>query len=76
MPKERIAIYYDGFNLYHALCDLKANHLKWVNLWQLSELLISRRSQSLVSVVYFSSYAEHFKTTQFRAEPPKAHCLC
>lgn len=63
MPKERVAVYFDGFNLYHGLSDLKADHLKWVNLWKLSELLISRNTQRLVKVAYFSAFAEHFKNT-------------
>lgn len=63
MPKTRVAVYFDGFNLYHALSALDSNHLKWVNLWKLSQLLISRKTQRLVKVSYFSAYAEHFKDT-------------
>lgn len=32
MTKERVAIFIDGFNLYHGLCELGQDHLKWVNL--------------------------------------------
>lgn len=63
MPKERVAVYFDGFNLYHGLSKFGANHLKWVNLWKLSELLISPKTQKIVKVAYFSAYAEHFKNT-------------
>jgi len=36
MPTRTI-VYIDGFNLYHALDDLRENHLKWVDLWALSQ---------------------------------------
>ena len=31
----RAVAFIDGFNLYHAICALEANHLKWVDLWAL-----------------------------------------
>ena len=34
MPK-RVAVYVDGFNLYHAIDELRDNQLKWLDLWQL-----------------------------------------
>lgn len=64
MRQERVAIYIDGFNLYHALCGLKADHLKWVNLQKLGQLLIRPKSQTLVGVRYFSAYAEFLKGTE------------
>lgn len=64
MARDRVAVYIDGFNLYHALCGLKANHLKWVNLWRLSQLLIRPKTQRLVKVCYFSAYADHLKGTE------------
>jgi uncharacterized LabA/DUF88 family protein len=67
MPKERVAIYIDGFNLYHALCGLGADHLKWVNLRKLGKLLIRSRSQDLVRVCYFSAYADFLKGTEKEA---------
>lgn len=64
MPKERVAVYFDGFNLYHGLCSFKGeDHLKWVNLRKLSDLLISPQTQKVVKVAYFSTFAEHFKNT-------------
>ena len=63
MPKQRVAVYFDGFNLYHGLSKFGANHLKWVNLWKLSELLVSPKTEKVVKVAYFSTYAEHFKNT-------------
>lgn len=47
----------DGFNLYHAIADLKNDHLKWVNLWALMEKFVDLKSQGLVAVYYCSAYA-------------------
>jgi len=58
MTTKRVFIYVDGFNLYHALDELGESHLKWVNLWALSEkLLPNDGSETLVQVKYFSAYA-------------------
>ena len=54
-PKRAIA-YIDGFNLYHAIDDLRRPHLKWVNLWQLCADLL-RKNESLEAIHYFSAYA-------------------
>lgn len=62
--KERVAVYVDGFNMYHALDDLKKNYYKWLNLWKLSELLISRNTQCIVKVCYFTAAPEHFQNTE------------
>jgi uncharacterized LabA/DUF88 family protein len=64
MPKERVAVYFDGFNMYHAINDLNEPFLKWVNLQRLSQLLIQRRSQTLVKVAYFSAIATYFQNTE------------
>ena len=47
----RAALYVDGFNFYHAINDLGQNHLKWINLWRLGEIIIPQRSQRLVGAV-------------------------
>lgn len=52
----RVACYIDGFNLYHAVADLKKSHLKWVDLWALAQSLC-RDKEILVKVAYFSAYA-------------------
>jgi uncharacterized LabA/DUF88 family protein len=52
----KVIVYVDGFNLYHAIDDLEKDHLKWVNLWQLSEKLI-RPNETLCAVKYFTAYA-------------------
>jgi len=57
----RAAVYIDGFNLYHAIDDLGAAHLKWLNLWDLSKRLI-RRGERLELVVWCT--AIHRKHTK------------
>ena len=47
----RAAVYIDGFNLYHSIADLGAPHLKWLNLWRLSERIV-RRGESVSRVVW------------------------
>ncbi len=61
--KEKVCVYVDGFNMYHALSELKLPHLKWLNLKKLSYYLIKHNSQSIVGVKYFSAFAEHFNGT-------------
>lgn len=52
----RTIVYVDGFNLYHALDDLREPHLKWVDLWSLSQRLL-RPGDTLAAVKYFTAYA-------------------
>jgi hypothetical protein len=52
----RVITYVDGFNLYHAIDDLKVPALKWLDLWSLSSSLL-RKNETLTAVKYFSAYA-------------------
>ncbi len=52
----RVIAYIDGFNLYHAIDELGKPHLKWLDLWNLSAS-IARPHEQLVTVNYFSAYA-------------------
>lgn len=52
----RVAVYIDGFNLYHAIDDLRRPHLKWLDLNALA-LSLCRNGESLVKTAYFSAYA-------------------
>lgn len=52
----RAALFVDGFNLYHPLCQLGKNHLKWLDLWSLGELIARDRSHELVSVTYCTAF--------------------
>lgn len=69
MLKERVSVYVDGFNLYHAIDDLSKPHLKWVNIKKLATLLIRPKTQMIVAVHYFSAFGNHFSGT------PKVHRL-
>lgn len=53
---KRVIVYIDGFNLYHAINDLRRPHLKWVCLRALAESLL-RGNEALKAVKYFSAYA-------------------
>lgn len=54
---DRVISFVDGFNLYHSINNLNMNHLKWLDLWALSETFISKRTQKLENVFYFSAMA-------------------
>lgn len=53
----RTIVYVDGFNLYHAIDELKDDSLKWLCLRRLSESML-RDGEDLKSVKYFSAYAK------------------
>lgn len=53
---KRVKCFVDGFNLYHAVADLKINHLKWLNLRQLAQAFIKPTQELLDAVFYFSAY--------------------
>lgn len=52
----RLALYVDGFNFYHAVSNLKRPHLKWVDLFRLAQQL-AREHETVVAVRYFSAFA-------------------
>lgn len=54
--RRKVICYVDGFNLYHAIDDLRSPRLKAVNIWALAESLL-REGESLKGVEYFSAYA-------------------
>lgn len=55
MDTERIICFVDGFNLYHALKDLRQPHLKWLNLKLLFDRL-TKKSQIITQIFFFSAY--------------------
>lgn len=55
--KVRVITYVDGFNLYHALDNLRRSELKWLDLWKLTEHFIDPNHHEIVGVKYFSAYA-------------------
>jgi uncharacterized LabA/DUF88 family protein len=54
----RVACFIDGFNLYHAVHDLRRNELKWLNLRKLMEHFIDPKIHEIVAIYYFSAFAE------------------
>ena len=63
VARERIAVYVDGFNLYHAIDNLDKPHLKWLNICKLAQLLIKPKTQTLTAIRYFSALGNHFSGT-------------
>jgi hypothetical protein len=57
--KKKVAVYVDGFNLYHGLKNLKKPHLRWFNLRSLAEKFIDRTNEVIEKVYYFSAIATH-----------------
>ena len=58
----RVAMFVDGFNLYHAIDDLNKksihkHHLKWLDLHKLAHAFIKSSTEQVVGVHYFSAYA-------------------
>jgi uncharacterized LabA/DUF88 family protein len=54
---ERVVVYVDGFNLYHALKDLRRPYLKWLDLRRLAATFVDKTTQHLEAVRYFSAFA-------------------
>lgn len=65
----RGAFYVDGFNLYHAINDLKEPHLKWVSLWKLSELIARGHAKTVNRVVFCTAFfpGDHGKKVRHQA---------
>lgn len=59
--KKKLAVYVDGFNLYHALKKLNTPYLKWLNLASLVEKFIDHKTESIEKIYYFSAIATHLK---------------
>lgn len=61
MDPLRVALYIDGFNLYHSIDELGQDRLKWLSLWDLGLRIIRTHSERLVSCEYFSAFANHLQ---------------
>lgn len=59
MQRKRVVSFIDGFNLYHAIDNLRRPELKWLNLMTLSQVFLKHLSEELIGVFYFSAYADH-----------------
>lgn len=66
--RKRVVVLVDGFNLYHAIKELNWDpstgkklqkaHLRWLDLWALSKAIIHPSRDNLVSVYWFSAFAD------------------
>lgn len=54
----RTIVYVDGFNLFHAIDDLGADHLKWIDLESLCKQFIGPDDE-IVKITYCSAYATY-----------------
>lgn len=52
----RGALYVDGFNLYHAINDLEAPHLKWLDLSRLAGLIARGHAKTIEEVVFCTAF--------------------
>ena len=60
MPEKlKIDCFIDGYNLYHAIKDLRRPELKWLDLRKLSEQFVDSNTEILHKVFYFSAIATH-----------------
>ena len=59
MSQQRVVVFVDGLNLYHAIVHLQRQELEWVDLRNLSRVFLNSRVEQLTDVFYFSSYASH-----------------
>ena len=59
MNHQRVAVFVDGLNLYHAIVNLRRQELEWIDLKALSKLFLNSRFEQLTNVFYFSAYASH-----------------
>ena len=58
--------YFDGFNIYHTVCDYGKNYLKWMCYRSLAEQLAASASDRLVLTKVFTAYAEWLKQSASR----------
>lgn len=75
MSRQRVISLIDGFNLYHAIADLKRPELKWVDLWALSKSFLKTYSEELTNVFYFSAYADHISESVLRCQTAYVQAL-
>lgn len=57
----RVACFVDGFNLYHAISDLRRPELKWVSLRSLMGCFLDPARHELGNIFYFSAFV-HWNT--------------
>ncbi len=63
----RVVVYVDGFNLYHAIDDLRDNKLKWLNLMALSRQFL-KNGEILAKCHYFTAVVDWNDQKRLRHE--------
>ncbi len=71
MSHQRVVVFVDGLNLYHAIASLRRQELEWVDLRALSKAFLNSNFERLIDVFYFSAYAHH--TTESAQKCQKAY---
>jgi uncharacterized LabA/DUF88 family protein len=66
MEKERIIVFIDGFNLYHALVKNFIPRYKWCDLRKLSTQFIDKETQEIKKIYFFSAYCAWNKSKRER----------
>lgn len=66
MNPQRVAVFVDGFNLYHAIKALRVEHLKWLSLRKLSEVFAPSPQFTIEHIFYFSAYATWIRDALIR----------
>ena len=59
MSLQRVIVFVDGLNLYHAIASLQRQELEWIDLRALSKAFLNSSFEQLSEVFYFSAYAKH-----------------
>jgi len=69
MPKTRVSVYIDGFNLYHSTLQFAHPTNRWLNLMELSKRIINPKTEEISAVYYFTAL------TTWKPEKAKKHLL-
>jgi len=56
---EKVSVFVDGFNLYHAIDSLKKPHLKWVNIAALAKEFAKDTAQEIIRIKFFTAPPIH-----------------
>lgn len=59
MKMNRVRVYVDGFNLYHALLCLGSPHYRWLDLRKLAASFTHQHQDRIDAVFYCSAFADH-----------------
>ena len=55
---KKVIFFIDGFNLYHAIKSLRANHLKWLDLRTLCQNFAPASQYTIENIFYFTACAK------------------